>query len=318
MNFRSLTCVLTLVFAGCGQQNSTSTTMPVSEAGQNQNGAPVAALAPAPNIKAETPTEPIPRDDAKPTDQPSGPAESKPIAPGPVDTPQSIAVPSASNQTAAETEDSAAAKDKPASAEQHGDPLDLTAYYGTPAAAFDKIESYPWRDAPRGSKILGNISVEIGGMICLWGAANAERGLVFPQYVEGIQVGRKFEALYLLHATFHNSPAGTPVAHLILNYEDESFDSTVICCGTHVKDWLPNPTETLELGDPKSKVVFRNKSSMHPDTKPRELRFFITEIANKDPNQLVTSIDLVTAKENSASCILGMTTGPANLLKVDP
>jgi hypothetical protein len=67
----------------------------------------------------------------------------------------------------------------------------------------------------------------------------------------------------------------------------------------------------------KSKMVWR---ADNPDSKadyPIKLRFFITSITNPRPALEVKSISLVSAKGHSAGCVLAMTTGPANLLKVD-
>ncbi len=58
----------------------------------------------------------------------------------------------------------------------------------------------------------------------------------------------------------------------------------------------------------------------HPDSNPGfpiKLRFFVTSITNPRPSLEVISISLVSAKGNSAGCILAMTTGPADLLKVE-
>jgi hypothetical protein len=72
-----------------------------------------------------------------------------------------------------------------------------------------------------------------------------------------------------------------------------------------------------QFTDSQSKMVWRGD---HPDRKgdtPIKLRFFITSITNPRPSLEVKSIGLASAKRNSAGCILAMTIGPANLLKVD-
>ncbi|WP_437226934.1 hypothetical protein SH661x_000087 [Planctomicrobium sp. SH661] len=197
-------------------------------------------------------------------------------------------------------------------------PIDLTSYYQTSAAKFDSMQSYPWRDVPRGHQVLGNIPLEIGGMICLWGGANAKTGLVFPEQLEGIRVGRNFSTLYLYHATFHRSEEAAPVVRLVLRYADGTSHERVLEYGTHVRDWYRYDDDPEDLGDPKSQQVWTGINSMWKAEPPRQLHFFITEIEIPHPDQEVASIDLYSAKGNSASCILAMTTGPEGMLKVDP
>jgi hypothetical protein len=199
-----------------------------------------------------------------------------------------------------------------------GDPIDLTRYYQTPAASFDRIEKYPWRDVPRGLQKFGNVPLEIGGMICLWGESNAKGGLVFPEQLQGIQVSRKFDAFYLYHTSFAHSPEGAPVAQLVFRYGDGTAHTNEIQYGTHVRHWGWQRGEVAELNDPKSKMVWwGNNSTSRPD-RPRLLRFFITEFPNPKPAVEVTTIDLFSSKQRTASCILAMTTGPAELLRVGP
>lgn len=197
-------------------------------------------------------------------------------------------------------------------------PIDLTKYYTTPASYFDQIENYPWRDVPRGAQTFGHVPLDIGGMICLWGGSNAKRGAVFPEQVTGIAVTRKFDALYLYHAAFSSSPDGTPVAELVFRYDDGTSFTNAICYGTHVRDWYEKKGEPEWLTDSKSKVVWRGVNSTSRSVPPSMLRFFITEIANPKPLVVVTTIDLFSLKTKTAPCMLAMTTGPAQLLRVEP
>ena len=171
---------------------------------------------------------------------------------------------------------------------------------------------------PRGSKTLGNVPLAIGGMMCLWGEGNAKAGAVFPEKIDDIPVKRKFDTLYVYHATFYSSRDGSPVYHLTLQYANGTSSMTTICYGAHVRDWYqPSFEQVGELTDSKSKMVWR---ADNPDSKPDnpiKLRFFITSITNPRPALEIESISLVSAKGNSAACILAMTTGPADLLKVD-
>ncbi len=115
-------------------------------------------------------------------------------------------------------------------------PLDLTRSYQTPASQFDRISSFPWRVVPRGSKTLCNETLDIVGMVVLWGEGNAKNGLVFPEKVDDIPVNRKFDTLYVYHATFFSSRDGAPVYHLTLQYANGTSSMTTICYGkNHVQ-----------------------------------------------------------------------------------
>src|SRR5262249_22718217 len=124
-------------------------------------------------------------------------------------------------------------------------PLDLTEVYQTSAAQFVKATTFPWRAVPHGPKTLSNVPFAIDGRICLWGAQNAKRGLVFPEKSGDISVIRKFETLYVYHATFFSSPEGSPVYGVTLQYADGTSSTSTICYGTHVRDWYQFSEEPL-------------------------------------------------------------------------
>ncbi len=197
------------------------------------------------------------------------------------------------------------------------EPLDLTDSYQSLASNFDKSR-WPWRAVPRGSKTLGNVPLTIGGSIVLWGEANAKIGMVYPEKVDDIPVKRKFDTLYVYHATFFESRSGSPVYHLTMQYANDTSSMTTICYGAHVRDWYQEANEPVsELTDSKSKMVWRGDNPDSKPNRPQKLRFFITPLPNPRPHLEVKSISLASAKGNSAACILAMTTGPDDLLKVD-
>src|SRR5262249_7478968 len=86
--------------------------------------------------------------------------------------------------------------------ERKGQPLDLSGFYHTTTAKLDMSERYPWRIVPRGSRTFGNVPVEIGGAMFLWGESSAKQGQVFKEKVDDITVKRHIDTLYVYHATF--------------------------------------------------------------------------------------------------------------------
>jgi hypothetical protein len=192
--------------------------------------------------------------------------------------------------------------------------LDLKRHYHTPASQFVNRQ-FPWGEVPRGKRTFANVPLDIGGAIYLWGALNARRGMEFAEQVEGIEVGRKFETLYLFHGAFMSAAEGAPVYRLTMHYADGTSSEHAIRFGDHVRDWYEGPTSKTKLNDPKSRFVWRTD---HPRTNPErpiKLRFSITPIENPKPTLEVKSINLASGKGDANGCILAMTTGPANLLE---
>jgi hypothetical protein len=186
-----------------------------------------------------------------------------------------------------------------------------------PASNFDVYSRYPWKAVPRGSHTFANVPLQIGGRITLWGATNNANGQVFQDFANQIAVDRTFDALYVYHATFHVSDEDAAVYALQMKYADDTETTTTIRYGVHVRDWYLREGYPLELTDPKSKVVWEGDPSRGIVNPPLKLRFYITELPNTKREVEVKSISLISAKGNSAACILAITTGPADLLRVD-
>jgi len=194
-------------------------------------------------------------------------------------------------------------------------PFDLASYYTTPASAFDNIRSFSaWSAVPRGFHTFANVPLQIDGMMCLWGDRNAKMGAVFPEQFTGIEIHRKFETLYLYHASFFAAPKGTPVAELVFRYADDSSATNQIRYGRDVLDWWADPGKNpVGPSAPRSKLAWHGEYTAPGKT--QALRFCLTAIENLNPSLEVTSIDLYSSKSSAAECILAMTTGKSGLMK---
>jgi|GEM_PF-3683290 len=196
-------------------------------------------------------------------------------------------------------------------------PIDLTRYYHIPAEVLSQSDRFPWRDVPLGKKTLGNVPLEIGGHLTLWGAANARRGANYQEAVTGIEVDRRLESLYVCHVAFFPSDDGTPMLKVVLQYDDGTSAEHEVCYGTDVRDWYASKSGTNETTEPRSKRVWHGPSSLDKSNPPQELQFFMTELKNPDPQRLVKTIDLISLKSQSAPCIMAISTGPAGQIKLD-
>jgi hypothetical protein len=195
------------------------------------------------------------------------------------------------------------------------EPVNLTTPYTTPASYFDKITAFPaWTAVPRGFQVFANVPLQIDGMICLWGSGNAAMGLIFPEQITGIEMKRKFETLYIYHASFFASPNGTPVYEVVFRYDDGSSATNQICYGTDVLDWYANRgNKVIGPTGPNAKLAWHGVYSGSGNTQP--LRFCLTAVNNPHPAVEVASIDLFSCKSRTAGCIHAFTTGRSGLLK---
>ena len=139
-----------------------------------------------------------------------------------------------------------------------------------------------------GEKTFDGIPFRVRGRAVLYGqndAARQER----PD-LKGIEVGRRFDELHLLHTTRWPDFEGRTIARIRLNYEDGTHETMAIGYGLHVRDWQRLHSESKEaVDDPHSKLVWRG---------PGQERFKATErmfksmFINPQPKKLVKTIDI--------------------------
>lgn len=193
-------------------------------------------------------------------------------------------------------------------------PLDLTKYYGLKAEQFDAIKQYPWPTVPRGSQTLAGVPLEIGGMFALYGEENAKRGLKYPEELRGIEVGRPFESLYICHTAFFSESDDTPLCEVRFRYDDGSTESDQILFGSDARNWYVNATDN-EIGPSGKRSTLAWSGEGMANDRPQKIRMCLTTIANPHPKKMVQTIDLVSTKSRSASCILAMTVGKAGMMQ---
>lgn len=187
-------------------------------------------------------------------------------------------------------------------------PVDMTGSYTTPASYFDQITQFPaWKTVPRGLQVFGHVPLQIGGMICLWGSENAERGLVFLQQRLGIPIHQKFDTLYVYHGVFYPSADGTPVYELVFRYADDSSATNQIRYKDDLIDWYAPRTEPVE-GPTGANSILAWHGDVSPEAPAQPVRFTLTAIKNQKPGIEVATVDLYSCKSKSAPCILAFST----------
>lgn len=183
--------------------------------------------------------------------------------------------------------------------------VDLSEFYGITANRFDTIKQFPWSGVPRGRKVIEGVPFQIGGAINLWGASNAARGLIYPEQIKAIPIGRQVQSLYLLHCAFFEDEAGQAVFEVVFNYEDDSAIRESLRFGEDSLDWFVKTGEgELQPSDARSKLAWRGFGKF--GNRDQEIRFCLTEISNPNPEKILKSIDLFSAKNKSATNLLAI------------
>ena len=128
--------------------------------------------------------------------------------------------------------------------------------------------------------------------------------LAYPD-LTGIQVGRQFEELHLLHASQWADVEGQEIARIRLNYADGTKYESSILFGGQVRDSQRLPSEEKELlTDPNTKIVWRAPGVARIKS---TLRLFKTMLANPHPEKVVAAIDVVSTKNLAAYDLIAAT-----------
>jgi hypothetical protein len=194
-------------------------------------------------------------------------------------------------------------------------PIDLTAYYSTPASYFDQITDFPaWKSVPRGFEVYDHVPLEIGGQMCLWSSRATSLGLLFPEQFLDIRVNQKFETLYIYHGAFFASPDKTPVCVVVFRYTDGSSVTNQLLYGIDMLDWNYKRGRTgFAPTGTRSKLAWVGGTATPGKKEP--LRFCLTAMENPQPDLEVATIDLFSCKRRTTAVIMAMTTGKSGLMK---
>jgi len=164
-----------------------------------------------------------------------------------------------------------------------------------------------WRTVV-GRQVFDGLPFQIEGRGCVYGKKlGPETGDDTPTHPDfiGIQVGRKFDELHLLHVTQYADVEGQEIALIRLNYADGMKHEFPILFGGHARDWQRLPTEEKELlTDPNSKIVLRAPGD--PGHKAT-MRLFKSMLANPHPEKVVTTMDVVSTRHLAAYDLIAAT-----------
>ena len=191
---------------------------------------------------------------------------------------------------------------------------------------------------PKGIQTFDDVLFDIRGIVQLLGKTMKSEGGDYPERVDGIKIGKKFERLHVLHAAGWQTSPGTTIGTYILHYTDGSHEALDIIYGQHVLDWwryakekfspvnstiawvgsnaLAKPiilSNRISQGDKvKSSLekiigISLSKKDESKDAANNPIRLFKTAWENPQPELEVVSIDYISKMTDSAPILVAMT-----------
>jgi formylglycine-generating enzyme required for sulfatase activity/serine/threonine protein kinase len=148
---------------------------------------------------------------------------------------------------------------------------------------------------PTGELVLAKVKFKIGdGLLRLGRPAD-----VLPEMIEGIQVNRSFERLYLLHATdMGKKPLqvsdGTPIGEYKIHYADDTTATIPMVYGEDVRDWW-NWDQSKKVS--RGKVAWEGANDYSKLNQVR-IRLYLTTWQNPHPEKIIARIDFLRKGES--------------------
>jgi hypothetical protein len=127
-----------------------------------------------------------------------------------------------------------------------------------------------------------------------------------PIRVEGILVQQKIRRLHVLHGTVSSEKEGTEVARFVWRYDNGAQEESPILYGRDVRDWWWRPENAAESTSDRSRVVWTGSNPVARE-KGYSLRLYLTTIENPRPQDVVRSLDYVSAMSESAPFLIAIT-----------
>jgi hypothetical protein len=126
-----------------------------------------------------------------------------------------------------------------------------------------------------------------------------------PVRVEDIRVQQKIRRLHVLHGTISPEKEGAEVARFVWHY-DSGQEVSPILYRRDVRDWWWRPEDAVQPTSDRSRVVWTGSNPV-ARAKGYSLRLYLTTIENPRPQELVRSLDYVSAMSESAPFLIALT-----------
>jgi hypothetical protein len=183
-------------------------------------------------------------------------------------------------------------------------PVILDQFYQRQFVDYRPTES--WAQVPRGKTNFDGVPFLMFGKIDLTGLGRARDGEFQPARVGEIPVGERATRVHLMHGASYDAPDGTPIACVLLAYENGEARRLFIRYGVHARNWYVEAREIeAALLDSRSLVVWNGNTL--PDGSGKPTRLFKTTFDNPLPTQKIRAIELLSLFARANSVILAIT-----------
>jgi len=183
-------------------------------------------------------------------------------------------------------------------------PVLLDQFYQRQFVDYRPTES--WAQVPHGETNFDGVPFLMFGKIDLTGLGRARDGEFQPARVGEIPAGERATRVHLMHGASYDSPDGTPIACLLLRYENGQARRLFIRYGVHARNWYVEANEVESaLLDARSLVVWNGNT--RPDGSGKPTRLFKTTFDNPLPAERIRAIELLSLFARANSVILAIT-----------
>jgi len=198
------------------------------------------------------------------------------------------------------------AADAPEAAADRFHRIDLKDHLTLKFEDIDKDPDSAWRYVPHGDQTFDGTPFQMQGNMQVAGLRAARENRKFATSVRGIPVNRRGSRLHVLHGAGENLANGVPLASLVLNFADGTKQTLPLVYGQNVRNWYKSRTDSDQVSDPGSKVVWTG-TSPRSDRFGMTLRLYRSSFALNFPGVEVQSIDFISLMSESVSVIAGLT-----------
>jgi hypothetical protein len=161
-----------------------------------------------------------------------------------------------------------------------------------------------------GRQTIDGLPFDVDGECALYGKSQADwdkqQDDAYPDKITGIEIGRKFAELHLLHMAWWHEFHGCPIAVIQLHYSDgTTFDFELEYCVQVLANRLPTEEQEI-LTDPDSKLIWRGPGPWNGSS-----RLIKTVLRNPFPHKKVETMDVMSTRSRACYVLVAATVADA-------
>ncbi len=158
---------------------------------------------------------------------------------------------------------------------------------------------------PRGISDFNGLKFDTRGIIQLASKVSYEKSHIhYPKEILGIPVGRKADSLCFLHSSAWESPLGTDVVYIVVNYSNNQKQIITIKSRMEVEDWWFHSVNSTF--PPKAKLAWEGSNNRVKDL-GFVLKLYRYTWVNPTPDIEIKSIDLISSMNDTGYMLYAIT-----------